>query len=489
MANLYHQVASEIIAQIENGVYRVGEKLPGVRAISLQRGVSPATVVAAYDQLLNGGYVESRPRSGFYVRIRAPADFLTPKMSQLSMSPREVVGQQLVLQLLQQTQQSSATRLASVINLGAAVADVSVLPTIAVEKSIIKMTRLQRSQLCCYEFPPGNYELRLQIAKRMAQLGCQLSPDDIVITNGCQEALLLALKAITQPGDAVAIESPTYYGLLQIIEHLGLKAIEIPTDPQAGISLDALQLAIEHWSIKACLVVTNFSNPLGATLSDSHKKALAHLCRKTKVALIEDDIYGDLGFSAQRPSVCKRFDEKVIYCSSFSKSLAPGLRVGWVAAKALAPAISQLKFMSNSALPTIVQMAVADLLASGKYDRHLRAMRIKLTKSMHEMIIAIERYFPPGTRITQPLGGFVLWVELPLDYAKANGSTKAKKIDTFDIALQALEENIAIAPGKLFSAAQKYQHCLRLSSGGDWTPTKEKALKRLGELIKSFLGH
>jgi DNA-binding transcriptional MocR family regulator len=475
MANLYHQVASEIIAQIENGVYRVGEKLPGVRAISLQRGISPATVVAAYGELLNGGYVESRPRSGFYVRMRVQTDFLMPKMSQLSMTPREVVGQQLVLQLLQQTRQANA------INLGTAVADISILPTLAIEKSITKMARLKRSQLCCYEFPPGNYDLRLQIAKRMAQLGCQLNVDDIVITNGCQEALLLALQAITQPGDAVAVESPAYYGLLQIIEHLGLKAIEIPTDPEAGISLDALQLAFEHWSIKACLVVSNFSNPLGATLSDIQKKALAHLCRKAKVALIEDDIYGDLGFSAQRPSVCKRFDDKVIYCSSFSKSLAPGLRVGWVASKALAPIISQLKFMSNSALPTLVQIAVAELLANGKYDRHLRAMRNKLTKSMHEMIIAIERYFPVGTRITQPLGGFVLWVELPLVYAKS------KKIDTFNLALQALEENIAIAPGKLFSAAQKYQHCLRLSSGGDWTPQKEKALKRIGELLKAEL--
>lgn len=181
-------------------------------------------------------------------------------------------------------------------------------------------------------------------------------------------------------------------------------------------------------------------------------------------------------------TVCKRFDEKVIYCSSFSKSLAPGLRVGWVASKELAPLISPLKFMSNSALPTITQMTVANLLASGKYDRHLRAMRSQLAESMHEMIIAIERYFSIGTRITQPSGGFVLWVELPVN------NTKAKKIDTFNLALQALEENIAIALGKLVSVTQKCQHCLRLSSGGDWTYGKEKSLKRLGELTKNFLG-
>ncbi len=473
MGNLYHQLAAEIISQIETGIYKVGDKLPGVRTASTQRGVSAATVVAAYNELLNGGYIESRPRSGFYVNGVVNAEFQSPQITQHKMVPRDVVGQQIVLELLHQTQMASA------VNLGAAVPDVKILPSVAVEKSIVKMARLERLNVCCYEsFARGNLELRQQIAKRMAQLGCQLSVDDIVITNGCQEALLLTLKALTVPGDFIAIESPSYYGLMQIIEHMGLQAIEIPTDPVTGISLDALQLAMEHWSIKACLVVSNFSNPLGASLSDDNKKALAMLCRKHKVALIEDDIYGDLAYGQQRPSVCMRFDEKVIYCSSFSKTLAPGLRVGWVASKQLAPVIGQLKFMSSMACPTIAQYAVADLLASGKYDRHLRAMRIQLAKSMHELILAIERYFPSNTRITQPQGGFVLWVELPQE------NLISKAFDTYELTLRLLDEKIAITPGKIFTTTQKYKNCLRLSSGGMWTPRKEKALKRVGELIK-----
>jgi len=473
MGNLYHQLASEIISQIESGIYKVGDKLPGVRTASTQRGVSAATVVAAYNELLNGGYIESRPRSGFYVNGLVATEFQSPQITQHKMVPRDVVGQQLVLELLHRTQVASA------VNLGAAVPDVKILPSAAVEKSIVKMARLERLNVCCYEsFARGNLELRQQIAKRMAQLGCQLNVDDIVITNGCQEALLLTLKALTAPGDFIAIESPSYYGLMQIIEHMGLQAIEIPTDPVTGISLDALQLAMEHWSIKACLVVSNFSNPLGASLSDQNKKALASLCRKHKVALIEDDIYGDLAYGQQRPSVCMRFDEKVIYCSSFSKTLAPGLRVGWVASKQLAPAIGQLKFMSSMACPTIVQYALADVLASGKYDRHLRGMRIQLAKSMHELILAIERYFPANTRITQPQGGFVLWVELPLE------NMVSKNFDTYELTLRLLDEKIAITPGKLFTTTQKYKNCLRLSSGGLWTPRKEKAMKRVGELIK-----
>lgn len=473
MSNLYHQIAAEIISQIESGIYKVGDKLPGVRTTSTQRGVSPATVVAAYNELLNGGYIESRPRSGFYVNALLATEFESPQITQHKMVPRDVVGQQLVLELLHQTQMASA------VNIGTAVPDVNILPSVAVEKAIVKMARLERLNVCCYEsFARGNLELRQQIAKRMALLGCQLSVDDIVITNGCQEALLLTLKALTVPGDFIAIESPSYYGLMQIIEHMGLQAIEIPTDPVAGISLDALQLAMEHWSIKACLVVSNFSNPLGASLSDANKKALTSLCRKHKVALIEDDIYGDLAFGHQRPSVCKRFDEKVIYCSSFSKTLAPGLRVGWVASKQLAATIGQLKFMSSMACPTIVQYALADILSSGKYERHLRSMRIQLAKSMHELILAIERYFPANTRITQPQGGFVLWVELPLE------NLISKNFDTYELTLRLLDEKIAITPGKIFTTTQKYKNCLRLSSGGYWTPRKEKALKRVGELIK-----
>ena len=473
VGNLYHQLAAEIISQIESGIYKVGDKLPGVRTASTRRGVSPATVVSAYNELLNSGYIESRPRSGFYVNRLLTAEFESPKITQHKMVPRDVVGQQLVLELLHQTQMASA------INIGTAVPDVKILPSAVVQKAIVKMARLERLNVCCYEsFARGNIELRQQIAKRMAQLGCQLSVDDIVITNGCQEALLLTLKALTVPGDFIAIESPSYYGLMQIIEHMGLQAIEIPTDPVAGISLEALQLAMEHWPIKACLVVSNFSNPLGASLSDDNKKALTLLCRKHKVALIEDDIYGDLAFGHQRPSVCKRFDEKVIYCSSFSKTLAPGLRVGWVASKQLAPVIGQLKFMSSMACPTIVQYAVADILSSGKYERHLRTMRIQLAKSMHALILAIERYFPVNTRITQPQGGFVLWVELPTD------NLISKNFDTYELTLRLLDEKIAITPGKIFTTTQKYKSCLRLSSGGYWTPLKEKALKRVGELIK-----
>lgn len=474
MSNLYQQLAADIISQIESGIYKLGDKLPGVRTASMQRGVSPSTVVAAYNELLNGGYIEARPRSGFYVHGLPSAEFQAPQITQHKMLPREIVGQQLVLELLQQTQQAGC------VNIGAAVADAKILPSAMVEKAIVKTARLERTNVCSYEsFARGNLELRQQIAKRMALLGCHLGVDDIVITNGCQEALLLSLKALTAAGDFIAIESPSYYGLLQIIEHLGLQAIEIPTDPVAGISLDALQLAIEHWPIKACLVVSNFSNPLGASMSDDNKKALAALCRKHKVALIEDDLYGDLGFGNQRPSVCKRFDEKVIYCSSFSKTFAPGLRVGWVASKQFAPSIGQLKFMSSMACPSIVQYALADILRSGKYERHLRAMRVQLASSMRELILAIERYFPENTRITQPQGGYVLWVELPLE------NLAVKNFDTYELTLQLLEEKIAITPGKIFTATQKYKNCLRLSSGGLWNPQKEKALKRVGALINA----
>ena len=484
MGNLYHQLASEIISQIDEGVYHVGDKLPGVRAMGLLRGVSPTTVVAAYDALSNGGYIESRPRSGFYIAARTHVDFAVPAISQPVMMPKAVTGQEMVLKLIQQTLKPG------VINLGAAGPDFSILPSAMIEKVLAKNARTERANMCRYEFPPGNIELRRALAKRMARWGCNVTYEDIVITNGCQEAIFLTLMALAQPGDAIAVESPAYYGLLQIIETLSLKAIEIPTDPVTGIAIDALQLAFDHWPIKACLVVSNFSNPLGASMNDEKKQALVNLCRKNKVTLIEDDIYGDVGFGSRRPGVCRRFDEKVIYCSSFSKSLAPGLRIGWVASKQLAAKLAHLKFTTSAAATSITQIATAEILESGKYDRHLRGMRSALAKSMREMILAIERYFPTGTCITQPQGGFVLWVELPQKNSKQKSTASARaldtRIDTFKIALQLSEENIAIAPGKLFSSSQKYNHCLRLSTGGNWTAQKEKALKRVGEVIKAY---
>ena len=335
-----------------------------------------------------------------------------------------------------------------------------------------------RNRAAAYEFPPGLPELRRQIARRMSAYGCATGADDVVITNGCQEALVLALRAVTRPGDVVAIESPTFYGLLQALDSLQLEALEIPTDPVDGLSLEALQLALERWPVRACIATPNFSNPLGYCMSESRKRRLLTLLGARGVPLIEDDIYGDLGFGPRRPPPCLALSEgtgaEVLYCASFSKTLSPGLRVGWLVPGRHQARVEYLKYVLNMASPTVPQLALADVLHSGGYERHLRTVRSDYARAVGRMIEAVTRHFPAGTRITQPAGGFVVWVEL------------APQVDSLRLAQLARAEGVSIAPGPIFSATQKYRNFMRLSCACPWHSDVETALARLGTLTANL---
>lgn len=465
MLYLYQQLASQLAEQITMGLYQTGDRLPGVRKFSQQHSVSTATSVAVYRKLEDDGLIEARPRSGFYVRTQAAPNSDEPEISSPRSRPTPVTGQALALQLVK------ASNEPGMIQLGAAVPAPAFLPTRQVEKAMAKANRQQRQRNAGYEFPPGVPELRRQISRRMTEIGCKVHADEIVITNGCQEALTLALRATTSPGDIVAIESPTFYGLLQVIDSLGLKALEIPTHPREGISVPALQLAIEQWPVKACILVANYSNPLGYRMSDSQKNRLVELLKSFKIPLIEDDVYGDLGFSQRRPSVCKSYDNhgEVLHCSSISKTLSPGLRVGWIAPGKHQQQVEYLKFVTNLATPTLPQLAVAELMENGQYERHLRKIRSEYARAVERMTKAVERLFPEGTRITRPQGGFVIWLELP------------GKNDSFQMAQKLLSKGISIAPGAIFSATGKYQNFLRLSCACEWDDRIERALATIAQ--------
>ncbi|MDP2140399.1 MAG: PLP-dependent aminotransferase family protein [Gammaproteobacteria bacterium] len=472
MAHLYNALALELASRIDAGVYQTGQRLPGVRATSQTRGVSTATAVAAYRKLEDDGYIESRPRSGFYVRNRVRAALPEPRQSRRSARPIPVNGQQMMLGLVQSAQRTDLIRF------GTAVPDHSYLPTRAIEKALASAVRMNRIQISSYEFSPGLLSLRQQIARRMGEAGCITDPDDVLITNGCQESLYLALKSLTVPGDVVAVESPTYYGLLQVIDALGLKALEIPTHPGEGMGVEALQLALEQWPVKACVVTPNFNNPLGCLMPHDRRVTLLDLARRHGLSLIEDDIYGDLGFDQRRPDTLLGLAQSmgiadlVIYCSSFSKTLAPGLRIGWLVSTAHRDTLTFQKFVMNSASPSITQLAVCTMLESGRYERHIRGMRQSMAQVVHRMADRLCQHFPMQTCITRPQGGFVIWVELP------NG------VDANMLAQRALEKGISIAPGPLFSATQKYRNHIRLSCAVLWNERVEKALRTLGQLVK-----
>jgi DNA-binding transcriptional MocR family regulator len=327
-----------------------------------------------------------------------------------------------------------------------------------------------------YHMPPGYERLRVQIARRAIIAGISAGPDEVLITSGCVEAVLLALRATCRAGDTIAVESPFYFNFLQMIAELGLKALEIPSTPREGISIEALRYAIEQSKISACLVITNFGNPLGSLMPDERKRELVELLAHHEIPLIEDDIYGDLVFANDRPSTAKSYDRAglVIYCSSFSKTIAPGYRVGWSIAGRFQGEMERLKMMMNIATASPPQLALAEFLATGGYDHHLRAIRRIHARNISQMADAVVRYFPAGTCMTRPLGGFILWVEMP-------GGT-----DAIQLYHRALEHGISIVPGPLFSLTLKYGNHIRLSAAS-WDERIERGIQTLGELAHELL--
>jgi DNA-binding transcriptional MocR family regulator len=465
---LYRSVAERVAHLIEHGTFRAGDRLPSVRRLSGELKVSITTVLEAYANLESQGLIEARPQSGYYVRPRlAPTPEIKP--SRPPLRPSEVGVDELIMRVMNDMADQS------LVQLGAAIPNPDLLPTQRLNRLLASAARRLQAQGNLYDVPPGCEALRIQIAQRTLEAGCTLLPDEIMTTNGCLEAVNLALRALCQPGDTVAIESPTYWGLLQTIQLLGLRVLEIPTHPRNGIDLDALQTAIGQNDVKAAIVMSNYNNPLGSLMSDDDKKALVRMLGQHKIPLIEDDIYGDMCFSPERPKVAKSYDRDgmVILCSSFSKDLAPGYRVGWMAAGRFHHDVCRLKAATNIANATLPQMAIADFLASGGYDHHLRRIRRIYESQVALVAQAVLKYFPEGTKVTNPAGGFVLWVELP------------KKVDSLELYEQGLREGITLAPGPMFSAKGRYRNYIRLNCAY-WSERVERALISLGQITATL---
>lgn len=416
----YALYADEIARLIAEGVLRPGERIPSVREAGRSRGISAATVFKAYDLLESRGLIAARPQSGYYVpghadeapreRARAGQPALPgPAMSAPGEDSKRVEVSELVFDIL------GALRGNHLAPPGSAFPSPLLFPLARLARSLSASVKTLDPWSTVADLPPGNAELRRQIAQRYLLDGVQASTEDIVVTNGALEALNLCLQAVTRPGDAVIVEAPAFYGALQALERLELRAIEVPTDPGAGVSQPALEQALERHKPKACWLMTNFQNPLGALMPEENKRALVALLARHAVPLIEDDVYGELYFGERRPAPAKAYDTQglVLHCASFSKTLAPGYRVGWTLAGRYARKVERLKLMSTLSAAVPSQAALADFLAQGGYERHLRRLRVKLAAQRDAMLEAVAAHFPPGMRVTRPEGGYFLWVELP----------------------------------------------------------------------------
>src|SRR5262245_11650490 len=467
--SLYKQVALRISELIEHGTLRPGERVPSVRRCSEQQNVSIATVMQAYRLLESRGIIEARPQSGYYVRCQrwsAP-----PELEMSRPAPRAIRlrGSDLIMSVVK------AGRNPELIRLGATLPSPQLFPMKALNRTLASVGRRSPVAATSYDPPPGNRALRVQVARRAMEAGCTLAPDDVITTFGATEAINLCLRAVARPGDVIAIESPTFFGILQIIESLGMRVCEVPTFPRHGVCLDELEERLKRCRIKACVFTLNYSNPLGSCMPDEKKARLVKLLAKYRVPLIEDDIYGNLAFDGPRPRVAKAFDQEgwVMLCDSFTKTLSPGSRVGWVAPGRFRERVEFLKFVNTSATASLPQMAIAEFLQNGGFDHHLRKMRRFYATQLQRMSEAVNRYFPPGTGMTRPTGGMCLWVEL------------GSQADSMKLYEQAMAAKISIAPGQIFSAGHKFRNFIRLNCGNPWSEDIENAMRTLGCLVSA----
>jgi DNA-binding transcriptional MocR family regulator len=430
-----------------------------------------STALQAYLWLENRGYLESRPQSGFYVR--APFSTLIPEPQfEDGKTQPTAIGTNAILADLMESANDPAN-----IPFGAGCASPEIFPSRRLNLILRRIVREQPLHSTRYDFPPGAEPLRRQIARRSLEMGCAFSPRDVVVTCGTQEAINLGLRAVARPGNVIAVESPTYFGTLEAAASLGIKVIEIATHPHDGMDLNDLERAIRKHRVKAFVTMTNCHNPLGYVLSDKYKKALVELTARWGVAVIEDDVYGDLAYHGLRPRTAKSYDRKglVLLCSSFSKILAPGYRVGWMVAGRFRAEVERLKLLTTVATPSLQQLVVAEFMKSGGYDRYLKKLRAALAGHVEGVRHAIAKYFPKGTRVSRPAGGYMLWVELP------------PKVEAIKLFRAALAEHITILPGTIFSATGRYKNYIRINCGHAWSETHDRALLTLGRLCEQVV--
>lgn len=471
--HLYMQVADGLEKMIADDVLKIGDKLPSVRVISDEYGISMGTAFQAYYHLEGKGLIESRPKSGYYVRFNHKRFPELPKMIQHEQLSHDVSVKEMIASIYTDIVLYNK----KVINLAMAVPDASLLPVAKLNKSVMHVLRNDKDSCVQYEHVQGNLELRKQIAKLSFNWGGKVKPEDVIVTGGCLEAITMCLRAVTQPGDTVAVESPNYFGIFQAIESMGLKVVEISSCFIDGLELDCLEEAISKFPIKAVVCIPNFNNPLGGCMPDENKKKLVEMITRHNIPLIEDDIYGELYFGKNRPRTCKYYDTKglVMHCSSLSKSLTPGYRIGWTIPGKFIEQVKQSKRIQNISSPTLTQAAVAHYLQYGRYEYHLKNLRKALHTQCLRYMQAIIDYFPEDTKVSRPHGGFVLWVQLN------------KKINGFKLRTEAMKHNISIVPGKIFSPCGDNDNCIRISFGKPWNDDADYGLMMLGKLISKMI--
>lgn len=466
---LYQKVARQLDEQIQRGLYAIGDRLPSIRQLCSQERISVSSAMQALSMLETRGLVEAKPKSGYYVRRRRLDESALPQPSICKLKPRAVSVSDIVASVYRQVGDDRR------VPLGAGVPSASMLPLDRLSRYMAHAVRDEPGLLARYGSAGGHPDFLRQLTLRFSRIGCRIPEDEMTITCGAMESLNLAIRAVTKAGDTVVVESPCYFGVLEILESLGLKALPIPSTCEEGLDLELLAEAIEKHPVKAVALVPTFSNPNGSCMSEENREKLMRLLEDYDLPLIEDDLYGDMHFHGERIRPVKSYDRdgRVLYCSSFSKSLSPGLRIGWVAAGRYAEQVRRLKQISSITSPLINQLCIARFLASGAMDRHLRGFRQSLHTQVTQVAECVLEAFPSGTAISRPRGGYFLWVQIP------------DGVDSLDLFHQAHDAGIHIAPGQIFCPYTDIRNRIRLNCAYPCDDRIRQGIQKLGSIIRS----
>lgn len=469
MTAKYEQLADRLRLDIHQGRLAFGQRLPSIRQLAQQHSVSLTTAIRCYEMLEARGDIESAPRSGFFVRLRME-QATSPGFSDFDPCAYPVDNAALIAEIRQGAHRPGHIPLGTVM-----LAD-ELLPLSSLQQSLLRTVRQKPQTAAAYGEVGGETLLRQALCLHFAEDGIALHPDDLLITNGCMSALNLALLTVSQPGDSVIVPSPCYSGQLQLLASLGRQALEIPCDTK-GMDLNRLEACLAKGQSKVVLLSSCFHNPLGFCLTNFDKQHIVEMAQRYRATIIEDDVFGECNYGGPRPLPLKAWDTNglVIWCGSFSKTLAPGYRIGWCAPGEQLMAMRSLHLAGMLAGHTPLQLAVADFLHRGEYRRHLRRLQPQLLRQVNSLRKSVLHHFPSGTSISQPTGGYALWVKLP------------SAADGLSIYREAYRNSISMVPGSIFSARGLYRDCLRLNAGNPWRPELDIAISKLGKIVTKSL--
>lgn len=467
---LYQQVIDFVEHQQRSGAIRPGDKLPSLRKLSRQFDISVPTVKQAYVELERQGTISARPQSGYYLKATQARTLLPMRAKWSGGQPTEISCRSLIEQVYE------AVHMPYSVALGIS-NPVNAHPP---DKTLARLMRsvLSRVSEKAVSYGPvnGDAKLRLNLAFRYQECGALVNHDDLIITNGAQEALSIALQCVAERGDIIAVESPCYFGIIELIESLGMKALEVYTCTEEGVCVAELAKVIEQHAVKACLFSSAISNPSGSMMTDKQRQAMVRLLENKNIVLIEDEVYSDLYFSDCRPVPAQLYSEKglVLTCSSFSKTAAPGYRVGWLLPGKFEEKAKRIKRAQSCSTSMLQQWTLSDYLMSGEYDRHLQLLRKTLRYNCERMRALIAEYFPEQVCISKPQGGSVLWIRC------------RSHVDTSQFFKQAVAQGVNFAPGEIFSPSGKYKNYMRISYGVQWSERIDNAIQIIGKLVHDY---